>query len=93
LSIRCRRLPFGVVNVLLQLTSKHANTHDAIPSVFLYVCNGIVTFCLVQIKESGFRKNAIATLGGTDVSVAGRVMRFQLVSTSQSCRMLAAGWR
>ena len=126
MSIRCRRLPLGVVNVLLQFTSKHANyklqheieevyapvraTHDAFPSIFLYFCNGIVTFCLVlvnvrdllgeanvwgwthKIKESGFGKNAITALGGTDISMAGRVMRFQLVSTSQSCRMFAAGW-
>ena len=52
--------------MLLQFTSKHANyklqheikeahapvqtTHDAFPSVFLYVCDGIVTFCLMLVN-------------------------------------------
>ena len=69
MSIRCRRLPLGVVNALLQFTSKHANyklryeikeayvpvrvTHDAFPSVFLYFCDGIVAFCLVLVHVSG----------------------------------------
>ena len=76
MSIRCRRLPFGVVNVLVQFTSKHANcklqheikevhaparvTHNAFPSVFLYVCDGIVTFCLVLVNVRDFRREGRA---------------------------------
>jgi len=47
---------------------------DTFPSVFLNFCNRIVTLCLMEIKESRLRENAIAALGGTDISMAGRIM-------------------